>query len=708
MKLQISWDGGVSAYDTSERIVVGRGPEVTIDLNQTMVSRNHLTFAFANGRWTFEDTSSNGTFIDGERVTVGAIGGPIAMQFGGLDGPILQVEPLPEVAQAPTSSQPPAPQPAPEVLPVAPVIPPPPPAVAATPDAQSMPSPDVEAAPAEPSAPSLSADAGSDAPSMPAPAIDPTPDAPSLPSTPETPGIAKPFNSPAPPEAPDMSVPFAPAEPVEAPTPWASAEPVAEMPDAPPRAPEVSPVVEPGPPTPSPSGPPPPVGGVALGAAIGADAAGLAAQSSEGPRPGTGTIQLDDRALRLELDNVTKVFQPGQRVLVGRDPSCDMHSDSQLVSARHCEFNHDGTSWWVKDLGSTRGTWIDNAKVTNTKIEGAFFVLLGDDDAGVPVRVVTAGEHRKPKDRRPTLIAVAALAAVLIGGIAAFLFWPDPENNEALIEDLQAQIEDQRRQSDEQIAAAEERAAAAIAQVDAAGGAGNSPAELSAARLSTALISVPNEFDEIGSTGSGALVSDDGLILTNIHVVLPALEYERTGDPTFAGSFDPEEVLVAFPSVDGGPADLFYIAEQVAAHPAHDAALIRVVEGLDGATLEDLPDPLPIGDSGELLAGEEIAVVGYPGTAFTERVSVALSNFQSFQSCFEGSEFDIGWGCLRDYDEGYLNLAGETLEGGSSGGPIIRGGEVVGIQLGSLETGSSSAQNLGVPIDLIVEDLPIS
>lgn len=683
MKLQIARDGGVTTYEASARVVVGRGPEVDIDLDETMVSRHHLTFSFSNGRWTFEDSSSNGTFIDGQRVTVGAIGGPIAMQFGGLNGPVLHVEPIPDVAQVKVAA------------PAAPVVSPP---VAR--EAAAPPMPPAAPEPPAPQAPVPAAPEVPAVPSMPPPAVGAIPDGPSVPS--------------ATPEMPEASVPEAPAA---EPSPWSRPEPAVERPEASaPKAPEVPAApIPPAPPAPEPPAPPPPpspsmqpapAAAAGIGAAIGAGAAVHAPEVSEG-QPGTGTIRLDDRALRLELDGVTKVFQPGQRVLVGRDPECDMQSNSQLVSARHCEFSHDGTNWSVTDLDSTRGTWIDHKQVTNTKIEGAFFVLLGDDDAGVPIRVVTAGEHRKPKDRRPLFLAGAALATVLIGGIAAFLFWPDGGDNTAQIEELQAQIEEQQRQSDEQIAAAEARAEAAIAEANAAGGAGNSAAELSAARLSTALISVPNQFGDIGSTGSGALVSEDGLILTNIHVVLPALEFERTGDPTFAGSFDPEEVIVAFPSTDGGPADLFYIAEQVAAHPAHDAALIRVVEGLDGASLDDLPDPLPVGDSGDLLAGEEIAVVGYPGTAFTERVSVALSNFQSFQPCFAGSDFDTGWGCLRNYDEGYLNLAGETLEGGSSGGPIIRGGEVVGIQLGIFETGTSSGQNLGVPIDLIAEELPI-
>ena len=544
--------------------------------------------------------------------------------------------------------------------------------------------------PAAPQAPDMSQ---SLAPEMPT--------APDMPAAPQAPDMSQSLAPDVPP-APDMpATPAAPTPPPAVGMPPQPAAPDFTAPDAP-----LAPFPPPAPAAPV-AGAAAAAAAVPVAGAAFAQQANQPAQSIVDPGAGTNTVRLDDQALRLELDGVTRAFNPGQRIVLGRDPSADMQTDSQLVSARHCEFTHDGTNWWVQDLASTRGTWIDHKQITKAKVEGALFVLMGDDDAGVPVRVVTAGVHRKPKDCKPLVLAGVALGAVILGAIAAFLFWPDGGDSDEQIAQLREQIEEQQRQTDEQIAAAEAQAAAAITEANEAGGAGNSPAELSAARLSTGLISVPDEFGNIIGTGSGALISDDGLILTNIHVVLPALEFERTGDPTFAGATDPAEVLVAFPSTDGGPADLFFIAEQFDAHPAHDAALIRVVEGLDGATLDDLPEPLSIGDSGALLAGEEIAVVGYPGTAFTSRVSVALSNFQSFQPCIAGSAFDDGWGCLRDYNEGYLNLAGETLEGGSSGGPIIRGGEVVGIQLGIFETGSSSGQNLGVPIDLIAEELAV-
>ena len=81
-----------------------------------------------------------------------------------------------------------------------------------------------------------------------------------------------------------------------------------------------------------------------------------------------------------------------------------------------------------------------------------------------------------------------------------------------------------------------------------------------------------------------------------------------------------------------------------------------------------------------------------------------MTNFQSFRPCAPEQEFT----CSADFEEGWLNLAGETLVGGSSGGPIMRNGEVVGIQQGAINSQTTNNdQEQGVPINLIVEEFGI-
>ncbi|WP_164984054.1 FHA domain-containing protein FhaB/FipA, partial [Cellulomonas endophytica] len=51
-------------------------------------------------------------------------------------------------------------------------------------------------------------------------------------------------------------------------------------------------------------------------------------------------------------------------VLVGRAPSCTLVLDDDYSSSRHARvFPHEG-GWWVEDLGSTNGTWVDEQRIT--------------------------------------------------------------------------------------------------------------------------------------------------------------------------------------------------------------------------------------------------------------------------------------------------------------------------------------------------------
>ncbi len=70
--------------------IVGRAAECDVQVDDHHVSRTHLRVAMAGGRWTFTDLqSSNGVFVDGRRVTSGAIHEHLTLRLGGEDGPAL-------------------------------------------------------------------------------------------------------------------------------------------------------------------------------------------------------------------------------------------------------------------------------------------------------------------------------------------------------------------------------------------------------------------------------------------------------------------------------------------------------------------------------------------------------------------------------------------------------------------------------------------
>ena len=55
-------------------------------------------------------------------------------------------------------------------------------------------------------------------------------------------------------------------------------------------------------------------------------------------------------------------------VVVGRDPDCDARLDSPRVSRWHCCLSEVDGEVWVRDLGSTNGTWIDGRRVRSGRL----------------------------------------------------------------------------------------------------------------------------------------------------------------------------------------------------------------------------------------------------------------------------------------------------------------------------------------------------
>lgn len=61
-------------------------------------------------------------------------------------------------------------------------------------------------------------------------------------------------------------------------------------------------------------------------------------------------------------------------IIVGRDDAADVIIDNPSVSRRHAEIRLGDSGWEVEDLGSSNGTFIDNAR-----IEGPRSIGLGDE-----------------------------------------------------------------------------------------------------------------------------------------------------------------------------------------------------------------------------------------------------------------------------------------------------------------------------------------
>lgn len=61
---------------------------------------------------------------------------------------------------------------------------------------------------------------------------------------------------------------------------------------------------------------------------------------------------------------------------VGRAPENAIHLEDRRVSRRHARFYLDRGQWWVEDLGSANGTFVDGERVQQRHLEGEAVVRL--------------------------------------------------------------------------------------------------------------------------------------------------------------------------------------------------------------------------------------------------------------------------------------------------------------------------------------------
>jgi 2-alkenal reductase len=202
------------------------------------------------------------------------------------------------------------------------------------------------------------------------------------------------------------------------------------------------------------------------------------------------------------------------------------------------------------------------------------------------------------------------------------------------------------------------------------------PARIYAARAE-GVVTIYALFDEQvhpagASQGSGFVVSDDGLILTNSHVI------------TSAGESQTEEVVVArtvyvqFRDGERVPAKV------VGWDPFTDVAVLRVARGAHPLK------PVPLGDSTKVVVGEPVAAIGSPfGNESSLSVGVVSATQRSIRSL------------TSDYNVVDAIQTDAPINRGNSGGPLFDArGRVIGVnaQIRS-ESGSNEGVGFAIPIN---------
>jgi hypothetical protein len=154
-------------------------------------------------------------------------------------------------------------------------------------------------------------------------------------------------------------------------------------------------------------------------------------------------------------------------------------------------------------------------------------------------------------------------------------------------------------------------------------------------------------------SGSGTIVSSDGLIVTNAHVV-----DDRTDEYL--------ELGVALTEGTDTPPEPTYLAEIAAVDYALDLAVVRIVSDLDGAAADASLPTVPIGDSDAVEIGDNVRILGYPGIG-GETITFTQGTVSGFTA-------------QRDVDERAWIKTDATISGGNSGGLAANAaGEIIGI-----------------------------
>jgi pSer/pThr/pTyr-binding forkhead associated (FHA) protein len=60
----------------------------------------------------------------------------------------------------------------------------------------------------------------------------------------------------------------------------------------------------------------------------------------------------------------TRISLDGRPIMIGRADDSTLVLDDDFASTRHARLSMRGTDWYVEDLGSTNGTYLDRDKVT--------------------------------------------------------------------------------------------------------------------------------------------------------------------------------------------------------------------------------------------------------------------------------------------------------------------------------------------------------
>lgn len=223
------------------------------------------------------------------------------------------------------------------------------------------------------------------------------------------------------------------------------------------------------------------------------------------------------------------------------------------------------------------------------------------------------------------------------------------------------------------------------------------------AKVMPSTVTLTVSAGQSGGSGSGVILSEDGYVLTNTHVV------------TLGGGASDATVRVT--TTDGR----IYDAKIVGTDPTYDLAVVKL-EGASGLT------PIEWGDSTKLNVGDQTIAIGSPlglDDTVTSGIVSALNRSISIQSAAvpesqsdqspqdqqNGSEspfqFDLPGQSQQSGAAGTISIAvvqtDAAINPGNSGGALVNGdGKLIGINVAIATAGSGSGESGSIGVGFAI------
>jgi pSer/pThr/pTyr-binding forkhead associated (FHA) protein len=146
------------------------------------------------------------------------------------------------------------------------------------------------------------------------------------------------------------------------------------------------------------------------------------------------------KALALVSLNGGKFF-PVEKdlILIGRQEACDLRIDHKSVSKHHCILSRRGDKLWLRDLGSTNGSHVNNKRVRRSElhikdilgIAGFSFRLgLADEEKQLPNEIggtkeLSPAEVQRLQQKDPSQIPFPLPGSATAGPVVQVNTLPD-------------------------------------------------------------------------------------------------------------------------------------------------------------------------------------------------------------------------------------------------------------------------------------------